>query len=204
MAKRNPDLTRQNILEAAFREIHLSGFQAASLEKILAKAGVTKGALYHHFPDKMALGYAVVDEVIREYMLDQLVRPLEGASDPLDGLLDMLTQVERDLRHIGFKLGCPLNNLAQEMSPIDEGFRRRLDKIYQEWRGAFNRALKRAQDAGLVRADIDPEKAAPFLVAAMEGIFGTTKNAQSMELFHASLEGLKDYIRSLRAEEVAA
>jgi AcrR family transcriptional regulator len=52
--------TRDKLLKAAFEEIYRRGFQAASLDTILAKAGVTKGALYHHFPDKGALGYAVV------------------------------------------------------------------------------------------------------------------------------------------------
>ena len=56
---------RRELLEAAFAEFHLHGFQAASLDAIVARAGVTKGALYHHFPDKSALGHAVIDEVVR-------------------------------------------------------------------------------------------------------------------------------------------
>ena len=60
--QRNPDLTRQTLLQAAFQEIYRSGFQAASLRNILSKVGITKGALYHHFGSKQELGYAVVDE----------------------------------------------------------------------------------------------------------------------------------------------
>ncbi len=86
-AQRNPDLTRKSLLEAAFQEIYQSGFQAASLDNILSKAGVTKGALYHHFGSKRELGYAVVDELIRERVLDRWVRPLEHAANPIDGLL---------------------------------------------------------------------------------------------------------------------
>jgi TetR/AcrR family transcriptional regulator, transcriptional repressor for nem operon len=52
------------LLKAAFKEMHRSGFRSADLDAILAKAGVTKGALYYHFDDKEALGYAVVDEVV--------------------------------------------------------------------------------------------------------------------------------------------
>ena len=73
--QRNPDLTRKSLLRAAFQEIYESGFQAASLDKILSKAGVTKGALYHHFSSKQKLGYAVVDELIREGILERWVRP---------------------------------------------------------------------------------------------------------------------------------
>src|SRR5713101_7434306 len=84
--QRNPDLTRQSLLQAAFQEIYRSGFQAASLDNMLSKAGVTKGALYHHFGSKEELGYAVVDELIREHILDRWVRSLEKAENPIDAL----------------------------------------------------------------------------------------------------------------------
>jgi len=54
MQSTNP--TRQKILEAAYHEIHHQGFQAASLKLILDRSKVTKGALYHYFSDKQALG----------------------------------------------------------------------------------------------------------------------------------------------------
>jgi len=44
------DVTREKILDAAFHEIHRYGFQSASLANILERTGLTKGALYHHFP----------------------------------------------------------------------------------------------------------------------------------------------------------
>ena len=63
ITRRNPKATRELLLEAAFWEIFRSGFQAASLDAILKETGVTKGALYPHFPSKAALGHAVIDEV---------------------------------------------------------------------------------------------------------------------------------------------
>src|SRR5262245_46602053 len=45
--KRNPDLTRENLLQAAFWEMYRNGFRAADLDAILKKARVTKGARYH-------------------------------------------------------------------------------------------------------------------------------------------------------------
>ena len=79
---RAPAETRQRILEAAFMEFYENGFQGAGLGAIVARAGVTTGALYHHFPDKAALGYAVVEEVIREPILEAYLGPLRDA-DPV-------------------------------------------------------------------------------------------------------------------------
>jgi AcrR family transcriptional regulator len=68
--------TRGQILFAAYKEIHVNGFQSASLSNILKRTGVTKGALYHHFRDKSELGYAVVDEVIDTRIQQSFIHPL--------------------------------------------------------------------------------------------------------------------------------
>src|ERR1700758_664578 len=81
---RDPERTRERLLQAAFREVHRSGFQSASVDAILAATNVTKGALYHHFESKEALGYAVVDEVLATIMRDKWLRPLKQAKNPVD------------------------------------------------------------------------------------------------------------------------
>ena len=196
---REPDVTRAKILKAAFDEIHRRGFQAASLDRILAEAGVTKGALYHHFPDKASLGYAVVDEVVRGFLLERWLGSLEASTgDPLAAIQRTLRLRGTTLTAHEVELGCPLNNLTQEMSPLDEEFRRRIDAIFDEWRGAFARAIERAQAAGTVRKDVDAQQVAAFLVAAAEGSFGLAKGARSRKMFRSNMELLVDYLDTLR------
>jgi AcrR family transcriptional regulator len=196
--QRNPDLTRQTLLQAAFQEIYRSGFQAASLDNILSKAGVTKGALYHHFGSKQELGYAVVDELIREEILDRWVRSLEKAENPIDGLLAIL----RGKDHPPFdqRLGCPLNNLAQEMSPLDEGFRKRLESVFREWREGIAKALRQGQERGQVSCDVDPLESAAFFLAALEGSVSLVKNARDKDLFDNYMASIGRYLESLRAK----
>ena len=201
---RNPDQTRQILLRAALEEIHRCGFQAASLNNILAKTGLTKGALYHHFPDKLSLGYAVVEELIQEHTLDKWVRPLTEFDDPINGMLHTLNEAAKTLDSCGciskeLLLGCPLNNLAQEMSPMDEGFRLRLDHVYRLWQQGLNEALAKGQQADKVRTDVNPEAAATFIVAALEGCLGIAKNARDIKLLHRCGEGLIQYLETLRA-----
>src|ERR1700737_2656128 len=83
---RDPVRTRRRLLQAAFQEVYHSGFQGSDLEAILDRAGVPKGALYHHFENKEALGYARGDEVIATMMRDKWLRPLEHAKNPMDAL----------------------------------------------------------------------------------------------------------------------
>jgi AcrR family transcriptional regulator len=197
---REPDVTREKLLKAAFEEIYRRGFQAASLDTILAKAGVTKGALYHHFPDKARLGYAVVDEVVTNFLLQRWeVGPLaELEGDPVTALQRIIQHRADALTAREVELGCPLNNLAQEMSPLDERFRRRVAGTFGTWTDAFAGALKRGQAEGTVRRDLDPGKVAGFIVAAIEGSFGLAKADRSAALLRSNLEVLGTFLESLR------
>lgn len=196
-SERNPDATRQRILQAAFEEIYRKGFQGMRLDDLLAATGLTKGALYHHFTNKQALGYAVVDEVIRRMVEEVWIRPLESAADPLAELIGLLEHIGESMGERLVTVGCPLNNLAQEMSPLDEGFRQRLDEVFAGWRSAVAGALERARQQGNLRSDLDTDRTATFVVAALEGGIGLSKNAQNPQRFAECSAALVDYLRSL-------
>lgn len=196
---RNPDQTRTALLLAAFEEIYQQGFRNASLDNILRRTGVTKGALYHHFPNKIALGYAVVDEIVVPHAEKKWKRLLDENSHPIDTLIeigrDSTFPIERDV-----SLGCPINNLSQEMAGLDEGFRERLNRILDRWRETIELALQRGQDKRQVRSDVNAHEAAAFIVAAFEGAYGVAKCACSETVLQTCLDGLNTYVDSLRTD----
>jgi AcrR family transcriptional regulator len=196
-ATRNPEHTRAKLLDAAFQEMYAHGFQAASLERILAGTDVTKGALYHHFPNKRALGLAVIDEVIQRHIHESGIAPLEHTDDPLTLLHAQLTNEAATRTPEELAQGCPLNNLVQEMAPLDVEFRERLNGIWLGWRKALADALRRGQAAGHVRADADPDEVAVFVTAAMEGAQGMAKAAASEDALRGCYRQLAQYLLSL-------
>lgn len=193
---RDPARTRQRLLQAAFQEVYHSGFQGSDLEAILDRAGVTKGALYHHFENKEALGYAVVDEVLATRMRDKWLRPLEHARNPIDALARIVQSTSTKPEWL--RGGCPMNNLAQEMSPLDEGFRKRLAKLFSGWYDGIAAALREGQKRGLVRSDVDPNERAIFLVAVYEGYLSLAKNSQDARVLRAGKRMLILHLESLR------
>lgn len=194
---RDPERTRKRLLEAAFQEIFRSGFRSADLGAILSAAGVTKGALYHHFDSKDALGYAVVDEVISNATRNKWVQPLRAARNPIDTLVGIVRSTS--LKPEDLKRGCPLNNLAQEMSLIDEGFRRRTAGIFKDWHGAITGALREGQKRKLVRNDVDSNAVATFLIATYEGYLSLAKNSQDARVLRSGQRNLIDHLESLRS-----
>jgi len=193
---RNPERTRERLLQAAFREIYRSGFQSASLDTILATAGVTKGALYYHFDSKEALGYAVVEEVIAPDVRETWLRPLERGKDPVDALIGIVQGIS--VRPEDVRGGCQLNNLAQEMSPLDAGFRKRLAMVFHAWREGVADALREGQTHGSVRRDVEPADAAGLLIAMVEGYGSLAKNAQDPKVMRAGIRNIVGWLLSLR------
>ena len=195
-ALRDSERTRKRLLLAASREIYRSGFQSASLDTILAIAGVTKGALYYHFKSKEELGYSVVEEVIASNVRGRWVRPLQSGKDPIDALIDAVQRIP--VRPVDVRGGCQLNNLAQEMSPLDAGFRKRLAIIFEAWREAVASVLREGQTRGIVRRDLEPANAAGLLIAMVEGYGSLAKNAQDPKVMSAGIRNIVGWLRSLR------
>jgi TetR/AcrR family transcriptional regulator, transcriptional repressor for nem operon len=193
---RDPERTRERLLDAASREIYRSGFQSASLDTILASTGVTKGALYYHFKNKEGLGYAVVEEVIAPNVHGKWVRPLQSVKDPIDALIGAVQRIPVQPEDV--RGGCQLNNLAQEMSPLDAGFRKRLETIFDAWREAVASVLREGQAHGSVRRDVDATDAAGLLIAMVEGYGSLAKNAQDPKVMKAGIKNIVDWLKSLR------
>lgn len=190
--------TRSKILFAAYQEIHLNGFQAASLSHILARTGVTKGALYHHFPNKTQLGYAVIDEVIADRINRSFIAPLNDSDEPLQALIQLIEQAGHAFTLRDIQLGCPLGNLAQEMAPIDEGFRTRLNRIYDRWHDAIIRALSKEQQRGYLNAEVNVEHVALMVVATMEGCLSAGMISQDLNKLLGCGVGLIHYLRLIQ------
>jgi TetR/AcrR family transcriptional regulator, transcriptional repressor for nem operon len=196
---KSPEATRQKILQAAFAEFYKNGFQGGSLNQIVEAAGITKGALFHHFAGKQDLGYAVLDEVIGPILEQRWLAPLANTADPIAEMKRLFRHfVQEDTRSGHFVQGCPLNNLAQEMSPLDEGFRKRIDALYAEWRQRYTDALAAGMKAGKVRKDVVPRKVAALVVATQMGIWGTGKSSQSDDVMIQASEALCGYLDDLR------
>ena len=196
---RAPQATRRKILDAAFAEFYANGFQGGSLNHIVDSAGTTKGALFHHFDSKHELGYAVVDDLIGPLLLSRWLDPLTDSQDPISDMQRAFRRyVESDIASGHWLQGCPLNNLAQEMSPLDEGFQQRIDRLYDTWREQYTAALERGIQAGTVRESIAPDRVAALLVAAQMGIWGSGKSSRNAAVMRQATAGVCDYLDSLR------
>ncbi|QXD23871.1 TetR/AcrR family transcriptional regulator [Opitutia bacterium ISCC 51] len=195
-----PEETRARILQVAMEEIHMQGFQGVSINKIVEKAGVTKGALFHHFKGKNELGYAVVDEVISREIHEFWIKPIANSVDPVKDLKKILFEAKNEFLENPEMLvkGCPLSNLAHEMAPLDTTFREKIENQFSRWRGVLQKAFEAGKTAGTVKQEVEADVAAVFIVSALEGLISTCKSSHNMELAAKVMKGFFAYLDSLK------
>ena len=187
--------TRDQILDAAARLIHLQGYHFTSLDDVLGGSGIGKGNFYYHFKSKEELGYAIIDRLIRGF-LDRTLGPdfADPDRDPMMQIHGFLDRVLDNLRQRNCVGGCPIGNLAAELSDVHEGFRQRLAEIFVQWRVSLAQALRRSRAAGRLSVDCHPDGAASFLVAALEGAILMSKVTRDIAIMEQCVDELKRHL----------
>jgi len=187
--------TRDTVVAAATKLMRLHGYQRTSLDDVLRESGVGKGNFYYYFKSKEELGHAILDQLISEF-LERTLEPCfaDAEGNPLSQIrcfLDRVLDAQRGRNCVG---GCPLGNLASELSDVHEGFRSRLAAIFAAWRDRLTRALDDARQRGLVSADCEPESVSQFLVASLEGAILLAKVTKDIGTMERSVVEMKRYL----------
>jgi TetR/AcrR family transcriptional repressor of nem operon len=191
--------TRDQILNAASRLIHVQGYQSTSLDDVLRESGVGKGNFYYYFKSKEDLGYAIIDRIRRAF-IERGLGPafVDAAADPvgqLHAFFDRVLDSQRQRNCVG---GCAMGNLASELSDVHEGFRQQLSGIFDVYRDHLADAIRRGQRSGRLRWDADAARVAQFLVAGLEGAILLGKVTRDITVIERCVEELKEHLTLYR------
>ena len=187
--------TRDQILDVAGKLIHLRGYHATSLDDVLKESGVGKGNFYYYFKSKEDLGYAILDRMLQAFV-ERTLEPAfaDAVADPVVQIKEFLDRVLDNQRQRSCIGGCPMGNLASELSDVHEGFRQQLAGMFLQWRVTLAEVLARGQESGRLRSGLDPASAAEFLVAALEGAILLTKVTRDISVMERCVTELKQHL----------
>lgn len=187
--------TRDQILDAATRLIHLRGYHCTSLDDVLRDSGVGKGNFYYYFKSKEELGYAIIDRVIERFVQETLAPALAEADGDacaqLRAFLDRVLETHRERNCVG---GCAMGNLASELCEVHEGFRQRLADVFAYWRSTLAGVLAEGQRRQQIRPEVDPSSAAQFVVASLEGAILLAKLSRDIGVLERCVHELKEHL----------
>lgn len=189
--------TRNHILENAFKLIYLKGYQATSIDEIIASTAVTKGAFFYHFKNKEEMGLAMIKEVMYPGMVPYMIDVLGRTDDLIEDIYNMIKALLLYNPFFKVEYGCPAVNLIDEMAPLNESFRKALMNIMVEWQAAIEKSLRTAQANGQLNPAFEPKQIALYITANYSGVrnigkvFGRPSYVEFLKQFKIYLETLK-------------
>ncbi len=193
--------TRDRIVEAARDLFLVNGYNGTGMSQIQTAAGVRGGSLYYFFPTKEDLLLAVLDWY-RTHIWEGLLQPVyERISDPVERIFGVLDSYRQLLLMFEFELGCPIGNLALEVSNSHPGVRALLQSNFDNWIEAIEICIQDARDR--FPKEIEPKQIALFTLAVLEGGLMLSRTSRSAEPFEDSIAVLRDYYERLIRDEIS-
>ncbi|WP_449437024.1 TetR family transcriptional regulator [Pedobacter steynii] len=162
--------TKQLILNKSLELIYKNGYQATSIDEIIATTNVTKGAFFYHFSSKEEMGLAIINELFYPRVVTALAHPLTHTTGITDAIYHILHTLLHDDSVFNVAYGCPVVNLVEEMSPVNESFKKALNRLLVRVQEALEGALRTAQTESQIRKDVDCKAVATFILTSYSGI----------------------------------
>ncbi|MEE4001785.1 TetR/AcrR family transcriptional regulator [Tenacibaculum sp. FZY0031] len=190
--------TRATILQQAFELIYKKGYQSTSIDEIIATTKVTKGAFYYHFKNKKQMGLAVIKEVIQPKTIDFSISSLTTSTNLCDALYTMIEELLLYNSFLTIEHGCPLANLTQEMSPLDNDFKEALAEAKSLWTNAIATSISKEQQNNTINTNNNAEEVANFIIASYWGARALGKLSNKANTYTHYLKQLKLYLTILK------
>lgn len=196
-SKKQPERTRQAMMAAAGAEFALRGYAGSGLGAIVARAEMTKGALFHHFSDKRKLAEAWIREALTMAIGEIWIQPLER----IDSLQAMQGFFRVRCQHLQpGDATSALAALTAELAATDPTLGLALEEIFATWRRSLGELLERGQSEGWIHRGIQPPVESAFLVSVCVGFSVTTHGHLDGQSRRACATAVEGYLETLRAQ----
>ena len=187
--------TKERILRTAFQLFHEQGFHATGVATIVREAGINPGSLYHFFESKDQLLLNVLEFAIG-YLGPAVMEPVESQTpDPIARIFALLDQYRNGMVRHGCRMGCPIGNLALEVSDSNPDARRLIHRNFENWASRVEDWLAEAGDR--LPLDVNRARLAHFILTVMEGGLMQARAANDLKPFDESVAVLRDHLNLL-------
>jgi TetR/AcrR family transcriptional repressor of nem operon len=181
---------KTQILDAAAELISERGYSQTSVDDVIRHAGLCgKSHFYHHFKSKEELAYAVLNRQFERFADRSLAVLREPMIAPIERLHLFIDSVVALQAQRGCRGGSSLGTLASELADAHEGFRQRIEMVFERWAAQIQSLLWEARPQ--LRDDVDAARLARFIIATLEGavlMSRVTKEIGVMENIAADLK----------------
>ena len=188
---------REKLLDASLVLVREKGYSATSVEELCAKAGVTKGAFFHHFESKEALGVAAANRWSELSSALFKEAPYHKHRDPLDRVLGYLDFRRALLKGEVAEFSCLAGTMVQEVYRTHAAVREACEASISGHAAMLAADIAAAMKVHGVRAKWSAQSLALHTQAVLQGAFILAKAQGGPDAAAASIDHLRRYIELL-------
>jgi AcrR family transcriptional regulator len=192
--RNDPEGLRARVLDTAARLFQTRGYHATGMREVMQAAGISSGALHHHFPTKEALAVAVITDRVASLVRKTWIDPMRSATSVGKGVRQVFADIARSIEQRGTVAGCPLNNLAMELAFSNPELREPLQAIFHEWQTVLAERIGKTQGGALLNR-AKRASAASFIIATYSGAMNLAKTTQSALPLHSAAAHLAGWLQ---------
>jgi AcrR family transcriptional regulator len=197
--RNDPEGVRSRVLDAAAALFQAQGYHATGMRDVIDKTGLSPGAFHHHFPTKESLAIAVINERVAPAVREAWIEPIRNSAHLRQGIVSVFADIIRGLDDRGKVSGCPLNNLAMELSLTNARMRDALRSVFVEWQDALESRIAQSSRGKQWSKD-QRRTAASFIVASYSGAMNLSKAAQDSAPLKALQKTLSQWLADQRLD----
>lgn len=195
---RDGSTTRTAIMDSAESLILETGFAATSVDRVIGRAGVTKGTFFYHFESKAGLARALVEryaELDLANLEEHLARAEQRSDDPLEQLLIFIGLFEEVAGSLSEPYpGCLFASYCTEAGLFDQNTLQIIRDTMATWRRRLGDKFEEAIRRHPPRADVDSESLADMITVIFEGAFMLSKIMKDPRTVAEQLRHYRNYV----------
>jgi TetR/AcrR family transcriptional repressor of nem operon len=193
--------TREKIMNAALDLIYESGYAGTSLDTVISRVGMTKGAFFHHFRSKRELARALLQrfaEADHRHMQEVLARAERLSRDPAQQLVIIVGLFIEMFEGLTEPWpGCLFASYTYELQQFDDDTRQVIADAYLAWRNALQPKVEAALAQHPPPVEVDAASLADAVTVVLEGAFVMSKAMLEPDLVARQLRHFRNYLELL-------
>ncbi|WP_300027128.1 TetR/AcrR family transcriptional regulator [uncultured Maribacter sp.] len=194
--------TMQRLQNTGLELFYAQGYYNTSVDDILKKLDLSKGAFYYHFDSKEDYFIQIIQNLLARKIYSTLIEPIEGHDNPLSLITKCFDDAMETAVHNEMDYGCILSNFLTEFNGKNDVIMRHLNEIVTVWEVNLVTSLQKGKFNGYLDRHVDCEAAATFLMSSYFGVRTLMTSEAPSAKKYRFMSQLRQYFKSIEAKPV--
>ncbi|HDZ04467.1 TetR/AcrR family transcriptional regulator [Maribacter sp.] len=195
--------TMQRMQTTGLELFYAKGYYDTSIDDILKKLHLSKGAFYYHFDSKEDFFVQIIQNLLARKIYSTLIEPIEGHDNPLTLITKCFDDAMETAVHNELDYGCILSNFITEFNGKNDIIMRHLNEIVTVWEVNLVTALQKGKFNGYLDRHVDCEAAATFLMSSYFGVRTLMTSAAPAAKKYRFMSQLRQYFKSIESKVIS-